>query len=80
MIPDQCGGTGTVVVDYPSNGIQNGSPDGIALVDASGAVMQFLSYEGTLTAVGGPADGLTSTDIGVSEGGGDCLLYTSRCV
>ena len=71
VIPDQCSGSGTVVVDYPSNGIQNGSPDGIALVDASGAVVQFLSYEGTFTAVGGPADGLTSTDIGVSEGGSD---------
>ena len=48
-------------------GIQNGSPDGIALVDAGGSVVQFLSYEGSLTAVGGAADGMTSTDIGVSE-------------
>ena len=68
-IPDQCSGAGTVVVSYPSNGIQNGSPDGIALVDASGAVVQFLSYEGSFTAVGGPADGLTSTDISVIEDG-----------
>ncbi len=30
-------------------------------------MVQFLSYEGTFTAVGGPADGITSTDIGVSE-------------
>jgi hypothetical protein len=30
-------------------------------------VIQFLSYEGSFTAVGGPADGLTAVDIGVSE-------------
>jgi hypothetical protein len=29
--------------------------------------VQFISYEGSFTAVGGPAAGLTSTDIGVSE-------------
>jgi predicted extracellular nuclease len=67
-IPNQQGGYGTVAVYYPVNGIQNGSPDGIALVDASGTVVQFLSYEGVFTAVGGPADGMISTDIGVSEG------------
>ncbi|MFC2134966.1 T9SS type A sorting domain-containing protein, partial [Bacteroidota bacterium] len=49
------------------SGIQNGSPDGLALIDNSGNVVQFLSYEGSFTAVGGPADGLTSVDIGVSE-------------
>jgi predicted extracellular nuclease len=66
-IPSQAGGYGTVAINYPTNGIQNGAPDGMALVDDSGAVIQFLSYEGTFTAVGGPADGLLSTDIGVSE-------------
>jgi predicted extracellular nuclease len=66
-IPDLGGGFGVVVVNYPSNGLQNGSPDGIALVDASNAVVQFLSYEGTFNAVGGPADGMTSSDIGVAE-------------
>ena len=66
-IPDQQNGFGTVVINYPVNGIQNGSPDGLALVGPGDAVMQFLSYEGTLVAVGGPADGMTSTDIGVNE-------------
>jgi predicted extracellular nuclease len=66
-IPDQSNGFGTVVVNYPTNGIQNGAPDGIALVDDSNNVVQFLSYEGSFTAVGGPADGMTSTDIGVIE-------------
>ncbi|MDT7856420.1 ExeM/NucH family extracellular endonuclease [Rubrivirga sp. S365] len=66
-IPNERDGAGVVAVEYGSNGIQNGAPDAIALVDADGAVVQFLSYEGTLTAADGPAAGLTSTDIGVSE-------------
>ena len=67
-IPDQDNGYGTLIFTYPSNGIQNGSPDGIALVAPGDVVVQFLSYEGTFTAVGGPADGLASVDIGVQEG------------
>lgn len=63
------GDSSVVVVTYPANGIQNGSPDAIALVDANGAVVEFLSYEGTFTAVGGPADGQLSVDIGVEEPG-----------
>jgi predicted extracellular nuclease len=58
---------GAFSVSYPSNGIQNGDEDGFALIDASGLVVEFLSYEGVVTAVGGPANGMTSTDIGVSE-------------
>ena len=65
IIPDQANGFGTVAFGFAKN-IQNGSPDGIALV-ANGQVVQFLSYEGTFTAVGGPADGMTSTDIRVAE-------------
>jgi uncharacterized protein len=66
-IPNQQGGYGTVVVDYEVNGLQNGPNDGFALVDDNGAVVQLLSYEGTFTASDGPAAGLTSTDVGVSE-------------
>jgi len=65
-IPATCGTRGVVVLTYPQDGIQNG-PDGMALVDASGTVVEFLSYEGTVTATGGSASGKTSTDIGVSE-------------
>jgi predicted extracellular nuclease/2',3'-cyclic-nucleotide 2'-phosphodiesterase (5'-nucleotidase family) len=61
-------GVGFWSVSYPVNGIQNGAPDGIALVDNTGAVVEFLSYEGSFTAVDGPALGLTSTDIGAAEG------------
>lgn len=49
--------------------LQNGSPDGFALVAGSN-VVEFLSYEGSFTANNGPASGLTSTDVGVSEPGG----------
>jgi uncharacterized protein len=56
-----------VVIDYPTDGLQNGSPDGLALVDAGNGVVEFLSYEGTMTAVSGVAAGQTSVDIGVAE-------------
>ena len=64
-IPNQLNGYGTVSVSIA--GLQNGAPDGIALVNASNTVVQFLSYEGTFTATNGPAAGLTSTDIGIAE-------------
>ena len=53
-----------VAVDFPH---LPGDPDGIALVNASETVVQFLSYEGTLTAGNGPAQGMTASDIGVAE-------------
>lgn len=62
-----CGSASIAVVNYPTNGIQNGPNDGIALVDASGKVVQFLSYEGAITASGGPAAGMTSQNIPVAE-------------
>ncbi|MBL7829139.1 MAG: lamin tail domain-containing protein, partial [Saprospiraceae bacterium] len=71
IIPNLSNGFGTLCFGYPANGIQNGAPDGIALVHnvMGGMVVQFLSYEGTFTAVGGPANGMLSTDIGVLEDG-----------
>lgn len=65
------GAPAVAVVQYPANGIQNGSPDAVALVDAAGQVLELLSYEGVLTATNGPAAGMTSTDIGVSETGSE---------
>ena len=67
VIPNQDNGYGFLA--FVRAGIQNGSPDGMALVDAGSSVVQFLSYEGNFTAVNGPASGLASTDIGVSENG-----------
>jgi uncharacterized protein len=69
IVADQGGGNGVVVVDGPGNGIQNGAPDGLALVDPDGDVVEFLSYEGSFEAADGPAAGMTSTDIGVAETG-----------
>ena len=66
-IAARCDGRGVVLLEYPLDGIQNGSNDGFALVDATGAVVEFLSYEGVLTATNGPAAGMTSKDIGVAE-------------
>ncbi len=64
-VANQCSGWGTVAVAVA--GIQNGNPDGVALVNASGAVVQFLSYGGTFAATNGPASGMTSTAIPQSE-------------
>jgi len=48
------------------SGIQNGTNDGLALSE-NGTLLEFISYEGTLTAIEGPAATETSEDIGVSE-------------
>ena len=54
---------------YPSS-IQNGAPDGLALSYQDTLITgQFLSYEGTFVGTAGPANGITSVDIGVSESG-----------
>jgi DNA/RNA endonuclease G (NUC1) len=66
-LPASCGSRGVFVVNYPTDGIQNGSPDGIALVDLFGTVVDFVSYEGVVTANGGLAVGRVSTDIVASE-------------
>ncbi len=59
---------GVYVQTWPKDGLQNGAPDGLALIKPDGTVSEFLSYEGTMTgAAGSPAAGQTSTDIGVSE-------------
>lgn len=65
VVPDQCSGRGTIVAQTPA--IQNGPRDAIALVNAEGAVVEFLSYEGVTTPTVGPAAGRASQDIGVSQ-------------
>ena len=60
-------GDGFGALSFERAGIQNGAPDGLALVNSDGAVVQFLSYEGSFTATNGAAEGQTSTDIGVDE-------------
>jgi predicted extracellular nuclease len=69
-IPDSTGtGFGILSFALPQDGLQNGSPDGLALVDNLGNVVEFISYEGVITATSGPAVGLTSVDVGVAETG-----------
>ena len=72
IIPNMSNGFGAVNFALPSNAIQNGSPDGIALVGPSG-VLEFISYEGSFMATNGPAVTMFSTDIGVSESGGTSI-------
>jgi hypothetical protein len=73
-IPNQQNGFGTVYVAI--SGLQNGAPDAIALVDNTGTVVQFLSYEGSFTATNGAASGMTSVDIGVLEDGTQTDAFT----
>ena len=65
---DQADGWGTGVVNYPLGGLQNGGSDGIALIHSGTTVVEFFSYEGSITATNGPAAGRTATAISVSEG------------
>lgn len=65
LLTDVSNGYGFAAVTIP--GIQNGSPDGIALSNKEGSLIQFLSYEGSFIATSGIADGILSTDIGVEE-------------
>ncbi|MDG2291516.1 MAG: hypothetical protein P8L37_02575 [Phycisphaerales bacterium] len=49
--------------------LQNGAPDGLAIV-YDGLVVQFISYEGSPFIAGsGPAEGMTSEDLGIFESG-----------
>jgi 5'-nucleotidase len=59
--------SGTGVVSKAYTNIQNGNPDGLALIGPDGKVVEFLSYGGTFAATNGPAAGQTSVDIGVAE-------------
>ncbi|MCP4589127.1 MAG: hypothetical protein GY842_00140, partial [bacterium] len=62
-----------VDITLPSGGwIQNGSPDGMALV-SSGVVVELWAYEGSFVGASGPAAGMTFEDIEVAEQGGDGL-------
>jgi hypothetical protein len=77
IVGNQQNGFGTLTFAYPVDGIQNGAPDAIALVNNLGQVVEFITYEGpftaALTAVGGgsngPAAGMTATQITPIEPG-----------
>ncbi len=65
IIPNQQNGYGTLAWSW--SGIQNGAPDGMALVNPSNEIEQFISYEGTFVGGSGPATGILSIDIGIFE-------------
>lgn len=75
VIADESNGFGALSFSG-SSGIQNGPNDGVALVDSLGTLIQFISYEGTLTGTEGAASGMTSQDIGLSEGSSTPLGYS----
>lgn len=56
---------------YHTIALQNGSPDGLALIYNLTDCIEFISYEGTFTGNSGPVNGITSVDIGVSELGNE---------
>ena len=58
---------GFLVIDFPTNGIQNGAPDGMALIDSTGECIELLSYEGRLSPISGPCSEFLAIDIGVAE-------------
>ena len=66
VLTNQNNGYGFASLDF--SGMQNGAPDGIALVDNSERLIQFLSYEGEFIAQNGAAKNIVSQDIGMSEG------------
>jgi len=73
-LPEGAGCLGTLAFDFP--GLQNGPADGLALVDPADGVVEFISYAGSFTALSGPAQGMTSTDIGVSEPSNTLVGYS----
>lgn len=69
VLDDQQNGFGAAFFNVGS--LQNGGPDGIALVDPDGQLVQFLSYEGAFAGSEGAALGVQSQDVGVIEDGSD---------
>ncbi|MFT5233661.1 MAG: endonuclease I [Candidatus Krumholzibacteriia bacterium] len=74
VLPDQENGYGTLAFNMV--GMQNGSPDGLALVDNQNTVVEFISYEGELTATSGVAVGEISVDVGVTESNSTPIGYS----
>ena len=62
ILPDEGGGWGTYALAIT---IQNGPNDGLALSNNLGMIVDFVSYEGSLTPNDGPAAGITAFEIPV---------------
>ena len=65
VFPDQQNGIGTL--SFPFTGLQDGAPDGLAVLSSSGVLVQFLAYEGAFQGVGGVTAGRIAPDLGVAE-------------
>lgn len=71
-VGDTVVGQGTFhTITLPSNGLQNGAPDGMVLWDTNtDSLLHGFSYEGAMGPLGdGPAIGISLADIGVSQPG-----------
>jgi hypothetical protein len=66
VIDDEQNGFGALSFSSSTFNLQN-QTEGIALVKNETTVIEFLSYEGSFIAINGPASGMTSVDVGVSE-------------
>ncbi|MCB1037104.1 MAG: phosphatidylserine/phosphatidylglycerophosphate/cardiolipin synthase family protein, partial [Acidobacteria bacterium] len=65
-LEDQQNGYGTIVVEAPE-GAWEGPADALALIDAEGRVVQFVSVEGPFTALDSPAVEMTSQGLQASS-------------
>ncbi|MFM8566118.1 MAG: DNA/RNA non-specific endonuclease [Gemmatimonadota bacterium] len=65
VLANQCGGRGTAWTWAP--GLQNGAPDGMALVHPRDSVVEFLTYEGSFAATSGVALGVVPSAVPVSQ-------------
>jgi hypothetical protein len=63
-------GCGFGAVSFAAPSIQNGTPDGIAIVSNGTTFIQFISYEGAFVMT----NGLLSVDVGVDPGNGEDAL------
>ena len=72
---------GVTVYYKEIGGIQNGDPDGLSLSE-NGVLIpgQFLSYGGVFVGANGPATGVASVDIGVSEGGSTPIGHSLQLI
>jgi hypothetical protein len=64
------GANGLAEAYWAVSGIQNGPADALALVSAAAQVIDFIAYEGQVTAADGPAQGLTARALPFAEGSG----------
>jgi uncharacterized protein len=68
------------VFELPTNGLENGGNDGMALVAPNGSVIELWSYEGIFNASNGAAMGRTSVDVLVAETGNTAVGFSLQRV